>query len=321
MTRLDRDDSKTRIHANIAIHHACERQKGIIMLATKELIDICRKVLKEFGTNEDQLSKQQVLAILGSKNEKYYGLIIDALAEIGKITKVQGRSGGIQYRAVQKQTRTIAANNEKKLELYFGNSDLEIPEIKPEEYDDLYINDNEEADIYEPLMDYLVSSGYYKHVEIIGDLRSGKGKWKNPDLVALQYSNNYKYHLGLFPKLFGFEVKKQWPSIRDIQQTASYFRYCHYSYLCFFDESYKGSDVNKIIQKVKNEEIWDWASISGIGLIVCYKKQDRSVEYAFQVILESKMQNRRFSLLRDAEKVTIRSSLVLTRVLKKQRTH
>ena len=260
------------------------------MLSSKQMIEICRAVLDELGNNDDQLTKQQVLEIVGQKNENYYGIIIDALAEIGKITKVQGRSGGIQYRAVQKQTRTITTSNMKKLDAIFSSDDIEIPAIGSDEDEEAYTNDKAEQDIYLPLKTYLESLGYYKHVEIFGDARGGKGKWKNPDIVALQYSNNYKYHIGLFSQIYSFEVKKQWPSIRDIQQAASYFRYCHASYLCFFDESYKGSDVNKIIQKIKNEEIWDWAIATNIGLIVCFKKQDRSLEYAFQTILESKIQ-------------------------------
>lgn len=265
-------------------------------LSTKQLIDLCNIVLNAFLEHDDQLSKQEVIELIGEENANYYSVIVEALANIGKIIKAQGRSGGIRYRSVQKQQRSITVSNQKKLEILFGSDELEIPEIEYLENDDEpYSNDKDENDLYNPLKDYLDTSGYYDFVEVFGNARGGKGQWKNPDIVALSCAYKYKYHIGLYPKITTFEVKKQWPTIRDIQQTASYYRFSHFSYLCFFDGSYKGSDVNRITEKIKNEEIWDWAQTYNVGLIVCFKKQDRSIGYAFQTIKECTQKNIEFS--------------------------
>lgn len=38
---------------------------------------------------------------------------------------------------------------------------------------------------------------------------------------------------------------------------------------------------------IKDNLLWDWAELFRIGLLIIYKKQDRSKEYAFQVIKEA----------------------------------
>jgi hypothetical protein len=251
---------------------------------TRELIKKSKDVVKVLVKNNDTLSKQQVIDILGSKYSDYYSVIVSGLAYIEKITKKSGRTGGIQFKPDKAKQRKLVARNLRDLATYFDEAEIEVSTIRSASVEE---NDERESDLYEPLKKYLETTGLFSIVEIYGDNRGGGGKWKNPDLIALNYSTSLRYHAGIFPKLTAIEVKYQWPAIRDIQQTASYLRFCHSAYLCLHDQTYTGKNIDSLTTRLRDEEIWEWATINHIGLIVAYSKQKRSPNYDFQIIKEA----------------------------------
>lgn len=229
------------------------------------------------------LTKPEILKILGEDYTSYYSYIVSALAFIGKITKRSGRTGGIELysgKGVQKQ---LVKDNIKKLTSYFGRADLglEVKESKKEQIKE----SKKEKELYAPLEDYLKESGMFDLVEVKAESREG-GKWENVDIICVKF-NKLIYHLGIYPKLTGIEVKREFPNIKHIQQTASYLRYCHSAYLCFHDSQYRGKDVDVLLTKLRDEEIWDLSNVFNIGLIVAYKAQVKSDKFRFQLIKEA----------------------------------
>ena len=254
-----------------------------------ELLDQVKAVFQSLLNHDDRLTKQQILEVIGPNHDGSYGVVVDALANIGKITKISGRAGGIRYSPAKARQRRLTQSNLNQLRKFLSDSDLEVPEVPAEDTQDnetIQYQRSEET-LYSPLQQYLLEGGEYDFVEEYGDTRGGGGTWKNPDLIALSYSANLKYHAGLNPKVTAIEVKYHWPTIKDLQQTASYLRFCHRTYICFYDSTYKGSDVNRIITKLKNEEIWEWSDLYGCGIIVAFRRQHRSTDFAFQTVREA----------------------------------
>ena len=248
-----------------------------------ELVRFSKEVFRRLVKNDDALTKQEVLEILGKDNHEHYSLVVGALADAEKITKKSGRTGGIEFKPGQARQRKLVPKNLRALEAYFQAADISESEIP----DTGTMDDDKEKGLYEPLRRYLEKSGLYTIVEVIGNDRSGGGKWKNPDVVALNYSPRLKYHAGIHPKLTAFEVKYHWPTITALQQAASYLRFCHATYLCFRDSAYTGKKFDKLSARLRDDEIWEWASVYNVGLIVAFNKQERSTAPDFHIVKEA----------------------------------
>jgi hypothetical protein len=243
-----------------------------IVLLTEELYG------KLKSTESQRLTKEEVLAFLGGSSP-YYSHVVTALAQIKKITKKSGRAGGIELRTGKGIQQEILEGNRKQLQRYFSSLSIDFAASKPKE------NKKLERDLYEPLKAYLEESGQYELVENRAQFRVGH-KWENVDLVAVAFSS-LSYHAGIFPKLTGIEVKTKFPGITDIQQAASYLRYCQSSYLCFFDREYNGKNFEALMTRLRDEGIWDAVSTFSVGLIVAFWPTKRAREYRFHIIREA----------------------------------
>lgn len=235
-------------------------------------------------TESKILTKIQILQILDKDFHPYYSYLVSALASIGKIIRKAGRTGGIELRTVQGMKPELVEDNYKKLEDYFKSIEIikPITEVK-ETLSDAGIK--AEKDLYPSLKAYLEKLGMFDRVEINAQTRTG-GKWENVDLVCVKI-HTLKYHFGIYPKLTGIEVKREFPNITHIQQTASSLRYCHSAYLCFYDADYRGKDVDILLQKLRDEEIWELSNVFTIGLLVAYKPQAKSTNIRYQLIKEA----------------------------------
>jgi hypothetical protein len=245
-----------------------------------KMLEKATEVYEELKRSDhSSLTKEEVLSVLGDEYIPYYSYIVTGLASIKKIRKKTGRTGGIELntgKAIQDQ---ITDSNQRTLGKYFSGLGVNFSSTKNGEKSSL------ESSLYEPLKEYLEEMGIYNLVENRANLRSGN-KWENADLVAAKYTQ-LTYHVGIFPKLTCIEVKSVFPSITDIQQTASYLRYCNSAYLCFFDREFTGKNYDDLTTKVRDEGVWDLASTFEIGLIVAYHPQERSKKTRFLLLKEA----------------------------------
>lgn len=251
-----------------------QKVEGIkkILSSTERLYDKLKK------TETQRLNKEEILSHLKGL-APYYSYVVTALALIKKITKKSGRVGGIELRTGKAIQQEILDSNRKKLQRYFSQLDIDFREKRPKR------NKKLEVSLYEPLKEYLEESGQYELVENRAKKRAGS-KWENADLVAVTFSL-LSYHAGIFPKLTGIEAKINFPTITDIQQAATYLRYCQSSYLCFFDPEYTGKNFEDLMTQLRDEGIWDALTTFGIGLIVAFHAQERSDKYRFHIIKEA----------------------------------
>lgn len=156
--------------------------------------------------------------------------------------------------------------------------------------DGILINQRTDGEkvIYDRLKKYLASHPNLdlSIVENGANDRTG-GVWQNLDLIAVRYSESMRFHFGINPKLFGFEVKRDFPGIQEIQQTASNNRFCVASYICFFHRTYRGTGIDHIITELKDRGMWAWIKKYELGVIVAYCPNLNGVNIAFQTIREA----------------------------------
>lgn len=251
-----------------------KRTEGIknILLVTEKLYEKLKK------SESQRLNKEEILLYLKGFSP-YYSYVVTALALIKKITKKSGRVGGIELRTGQGIQQEILDSNRKKLHKYFSQLGIVFREKHTKKSKTL------ESSLYKPLKEYLEESGQYEIVEDRANKRPGK-KWENVDLVAVSFSL-LSYHAGIFPKLTGIEAKINFPTITDIQQSATYLRYCQSSYLCYFDPEYTGKKFEDLMTRLRDEGLWDALTTFNIGLIVAFHPQGKSVKYRFHIIKEA----------------------------------
>lgn len=249
-----------------------------------DLIELSKKLVKELSNNDGELTREAVSKILGN-NSGYYSIVVSALVYIRKINRIKGRNGGIRFRSVQGQQKKLTKANLKALSEYYSKAGTPTPvTIEPEiKYEKV------EEQFYEQLKNYLLDTGDFDVVEIYGNSRGG-GLYENVDVISIVYQSGLKYNLHLVPELASYEVKAKWPDIKDVQQAASYLRFSQRAFLCFYYETYRG-DYDGICTELKDQGIWDWTDLYKIGIIVIYKKQDRSSNYSFQRIKEAPYNN------------------------------
>lgn len=263
-------------------------------MTKKKIISLCNHLVNELMKNKDELTREDVIEILG-ENAGYYSLIVDGLVHIGKINRIKGRNGGIKFRSVQGLKRMLTENNKSELKEYYNFPDSDSPSPTPIITENFEKNVNgskynkHEEKLYDALKDYLEEYGNYDKVEVYGNQRSG-GVHENVDLIALSYQADLKYSLCLIPELVSYEVKANWPTVKDVQQAANYLKFSHRVYLCFYHEEYRG-DYDLIYKEIKDQELWDLSQLYKIGLIVAFKKQERSSYYCFQIIKDAPYNN------------------------------
>jgi len=229
-------------------------------------------------TADQKLGKAEVLDHL-REFETYYSHIVTALARMQTIAEKSGRPGGIQLRMGKGIPLEMVAVNRRDLPRHLSRPGSGF--TTRQRKDDRLL----ERQLYEPLREYLEELGQYQLVENRAQLRHGK-KFENADLVAVTFSS-LSYHAGIFPKLTGIEVKRSFPTVKDVQQAAAYLRYCQSAYLCFFDCEYTGKNLDDMMTRLRDEGIWDALGTSDIGLIVGFCAQKHSPRYHFHVLKEA----------------------------------
>jgi hypothetical protein len=251
-----------------------KRAEGIknIQAATEKLYEKLKK------SESQRLNKEEILLYL-KEFAPYYSYVVTALALIKKITKKSGRVGGIELRTGKGIQQEILESNRNKLQHYFSQLDIDFKDKHSKK------NKTSESQLYATLREYLEESGQYEIVENRANKRTGN-KWENVDLVAVSFSS-LSYHAGIFPKLTGIEAKIDFPGITDIQQAATYLRYCQASYLCYYDPEYTGKNFDDLMTRLRDEGIWDALTTFDIGLIVAFHPQGKSVKYRFHIIKEA----------------------------------
>lgn len=231
--------------------------------------------------SNDKLVRTDVIHFLGRDYEKYYLLIANALEASGKINLKRG-PGGIEYNPRRRAERKITQSNEYDIRYYLNNNFIPEDELTKK-------SPGKEDELYEPLKDYLEDREDYNQVKIHGNARVGTGVWKNPDLVCLSYLPEIKYTVGVFPQITSVEVKKETPTIKDLQQARSYLTFCNSSYICFFHSEYNGRDYDYLVSSLKENtiNIWEFSKAFDIGIIVAFKPTARSNNYSFQIVREA----------------------------------
>lgn len=230
-----------------------------------------------------KLSKDELTIIIGRDFSSYRYALIDALVSTGRVSKRAGRGGGIEYRSAQGQSEILSDNALGKMRKTlsdYAEEEAEEAKERPKKVKEIG------SDYYQKLQQYLLESGKYKAVEIVGSKRSG-GKWENVDLVAINYSDILRFHVGVFPVLTAFEVKGEYPRIEHIAQAGNYLRFFHCSYLCFYAQQFSGKNIDDLITRLQEDKLWEAAEFYRIGLMVTYYPRDDSKKLRFQVLREA----------------------------------
>lgn len=161
---------------------------------------------------------------------EYSDLIRDALTGIPKITKQQGRTGGIKYSDERyrrsKLTQADILNINKKIDHLFEEYNKNNSKPKKE---------NPEKEIEVSFYKWLnQQDDLIKNAVVIGfrsDARKGR-KWQNVDGYLIEIEK-YKYHILFKPILTTFEIKATIPNTDGIGQAKNYLKFSHHVYLVF----------------------------------------------------------------------------------------
>lgn len=256
------------------------------MTLEEKLLHKTQAVYKALVSEENQyetLTKEEIHEILSDELKPYYSYILSSLANIGKVIKKSGRTGGIELARRRGMTLELKIDNINKIKSYFKS--LNLSAVADANKTTAKKCAKLEDELYEPLKKYLVSKGMFDIIENRGSKRKGQ-KWENADLICFKY-NKLNFHFGIQPKLTAIEVKREFPAITHIQQTASYLRYCNAAYLCFHDTQYTGKDFDTLFTKLQDEGIWELTTVFRIGLIVSYTPQINSPNIKFHLLKEA----------------------------------
>ncbi|MBW0434910.1 hypothetical protein HGB47_14925 [Leptospira yasudae] len=250
------------------------------------LIEKTNEVYTELLSKENQiLSKSEIIKILGTDLENYYTYLIQGLAELKKVTRNQGYHGGISVNyGIKGLRQELNQANLNSLSQYFKKLDLDITEdvekpISPKQEEKL------EESFYLPLKDYLERTGLYEIVDI--NPKKQGGKWENADLALISYETDLRYHGSIDLKVTAVEVKRGFPTVENIQQAAAYHLYSNGSYICYFDDKFKGTNIDLVISRLRDEGIWSLINSFDIGVIVSYKPTSKSENVQFQTVKEA----------------------------------
>jgi hypothetical protein len=183
-----------------------------------------------FNSAELYISRVEFRNHLHEEFAKYGDLILDALCSNAKITKQQGRIGGIKF-AEEKYRRSSLTPAEKtaigkKVDQLFIDYQTQSNRLKREK---------PEKELEEKFQIWLEQqSTYFTNAAITSfrsDARRGD-KWKNVDGYSIQLET-HKFHLSFKPILTTFEVKATLPKADGIGQAKHYLIFSHHVYLVF----------------------------------------------------------------------------------------
>lgn len=183
-----------------------------------------------FNSQDLYISRGEFNSHLQGDFAEYGDLIRDALTGIPKITKQQGRTGGIKYSDERyrrsKLTQSDFSTINKKIDHLFkeyNESNSKPKKEKPEKEIEIafYKWLNKQDDLI-------------KNAVVIGfrsDARKGR-KWQNVDGYLIEIEK-YKYHILFKPILTTFEIKPTIPNTDGIGQAKNYLKFSHHVYLVF----------------------------------------------------------------------------------------
>ena len=253
---------------------------------TQTLLEKAQAVYTKLLISEgESLSKSDILDILGDEYSSYYTFVVQGLAEIKKVISNRGAGGRVTVnQGIQGLVKELRADNIKSLTKYFKDAPLQVtiaedPASTPKQEKKL------EAEFYKPLQDYLERSGLYEHICINVGLAGTK--WENADLAAISFENELKYHPSIGMRLIAFEVKRGFPSIENIQQAAAYLLFAHSSYIVYYDDRFRGTNIDIPVARLRDEGIWDLITTFGLGTIVSYRAQAKGSNLYFQTVREA----------------------------------
>ena len=260
-------------------------KKEIPQTLLEKAQDVYARLLTSEG---ESLSRAAILEILGDEYSAYYTFVVQGLAEIKKVVRKRGAGGGVTVnQGVQGLVKELRTDNIKSLTRYFKEAPLQVtiaeaPASTPKQEQKL------ESEFYKPLQDYLERSGLYEHVCINGSLAGSK--WENADLAAVSYENELKFHPSIGMRLTAFEVKRGFPTIENIQQAAAYLLFAHSSYIVYYDDRFRGTNIDIPVARLRDEGLWDLITTFGLGTIVSYRAQEKGTNLYFQMIREAPIQ-------------------------------
>ncbi len=247
----------------------------------KELATIVRKLYDKLREGEEEddetLSKEQILSLLGQEYVRFYSKIVGMLTRTRRVVKVRGSYGGIMLRHAPGLVR--------KAEL--TKHDIQIIQSEAKALVDKMGSQRKlEKDNYKPLQEYLLDKGWFNILEISANTRKGK-KWKNADLFGVSLTSHLNFHVGVSLKTTAVEVKRDGIRIDYLQQAASCLSFSNMAYLCFFAPDYRGNDLDELIESLKEDEHWQMADQLRIGLIVSYHPTKTKSKLRFQIMREA----------------------------------
>lgn len=247
-----------------------------------KLTDATSNVYQQLAKTKDgTLSRQEILAIIGEELEPYYTNVVQALAVLKLVVRNKGFYGGISLSGIgDEPAPELDDEHKQRLRNQFSGETLK-PTAKVKEAKTEAEEEKLEKQFYEPLKNYLEQSGLYNLVVV--PKVTGQ-KWQNADLAGVSFERDLRYHSHIDLRITAFEVKRHFPGVENMQQAASYLLYAHASYLCYFDSQFKGTNIDSVVQRLRDEGVWDLAETFGIGLIVAYYAQETAKKLYFQTV-------------------------------------
>jgi|GEM_PF-2057377 len=251
------------------------------MAVLDELTEVVLHILESLkASSTNSLSRQEILELVPKEYEQFYSNIVQSLADMKLVVRNRGYYGGVTLLVNDEQISSIPESTIKRKVRSILTESINVQKVEREVSEEE--SERLEREMYGPLKDYLEKSGLYELVVANPKLRGGG--WANADLAAVSFERELKYHSHIDLRLTAFEVKRTFPKVKDLQQTASYLVYSHAAYLCYYDAHFKGSNIDGAVQRLRDEGIWDLAEIFGIGLIVAYNAQKGKSKFYFQTV-------------------------------------
>jgi hypothetical protein len=231
---------------------------------------------------DSSLTKLQIKEVLGETLDSFYTNVVQVLVNTGHFIRVRNYSGGVKLNPVLDQSNLPDWLNVKHgIEQSFRDIEFETP-TEATKSEDGEKRDKQERMLYKPLRDYLVRTGLFEVVDIAAKLQGAK--WQNADLLGINYLSDSKYHANIEMRTTAFAVTNTFPSIQSIQQTSSHLTFANAAYLCYVDDQFRGSGMDEVVMRLRDEGLWDQIEQEGIGVIVIYYPQEKSQDPRFQTV-------------------------------------
>lgn len=197
-----------------------------------------------FASTERYISRSEFNNHLQEDYMEYGDIIREALCSISKISKQQGRTGGIKYDDGPYR-RSLLTQNEmatikKKVEQLLAAQIDKAVRTKPE-----HIVEKAFESWLEQQEDFL------KHAVIQRFRSEAKraSKWQNVDGYSIAIEKS-RYHISFKPIFTTFEVKAIIPNVVGFSQAKNYLKFSHYVYMVFRFEG-SSEDLKKALKDNK----------------------------------------------------------------------